>query len=110
MNAEEIEYVRRDEKQRFYFPLVPRVIESLVQPLHMVGRCECRHRLEPQYRLSIGLPFDDVVVRTLPLPATTSVLIKIAVELQHDARLERDFRVIGVDRVQHVTIACDLLF
>ena len=53
------------------------------------------------------MPLDNLIVRILPAPAVTRVLVEIAVKLQYHSGRERDVGVIGVNRVQDVTVAGD---
>jgi hypothetical protein len=61
MDAQEIQHVRRDQKQLVDLTRRPGPLEAIVEPLHVLRRPVGRHRLEPHDLGAVRVLFNNVV-------------------------------------------------
>ncbi len=112
MDAQKIENGQRDDDQR-----LPGVsTDGGLVAAHQLGHCVRRPHgadgleADPDDPAP-GIPFDDLVVRRLPLPAhRRKVPVEHLMELLDDSRRDGDARGALVNEIEHISIAGDLLF
>ena len=87
---------------------------SIVSANQLVHGARCVHRADglesdPDHS-TLGIPFDDLVVRRLPVPAVgRKIPVKGLMELLDDPHRDGDIRCALVDEIQDIAVAGDLL-
>lgn len=110
VDAQEIEHVRRNEQQRFDRACVQRRSICIVEPRHGIGRQMRGQGLEEHDGRPVRSGFGNVDVCGLPpAAATRNELKEITMQLQHDVRGQRHVCIVGVDGVQNLARASNLL-
>lgn len=111
MDAEEVENVEGNEKQRIPSPIAPGIGKVLVENAHGVFGEVRGHGFETNALVAIRQGFADFIGGNFPMTAIVpGVFEEVVVELEHDTIGERNVGVILMDGIEHVAVAGDLAF
>ena len=110
MDAKEIKNIGWNKKKRIDLPGLPEFIEISMQCLYGVRSHMRRNRVKTDSLRSVRLDFCNLIVGRFPLASFSGKeLIKVSMELQHNAGCKRDVGVVSVDCIKNVPVTGNFL-
>ena len=112
MDAEEVMDKGRDQDQRIDLLRVDDAVVALANAIDRPGCLKRRERRKDHIAIAVCVHSADIILCVLEIAADAlfGIPVEIAVQLQDVVGVQRDIRIIFVDRVQHIPVTENLFF